>query len=114
MSKMKIDPEMCMKTKDKITICPTQKATFLPGCTPLYTEKHVFCGHCRLFCQCSSTGERTLRFKMWKIEGRHLTDKLAARASNWPPPNCAGCLAAHETGATRRGEENWENPGEPG
>jgi hypothetical protein len=34
MLKMMIDPEMYMKTKDRTTKCPTQKATFLHGCTP--------------------------------------------------------------------------------
>jgi hypothetical protein len=42
MLKMKVDPEMCMKTKDDTTICPTQKTTFLPGCTPFYTENTYF------------------------------------------------------------------------
>jgi hypothetical protein len=31
MLKMQVDPEMYMKTKDWMTICPTQKTTFLPG-----------------------------------------------------------------------------------
>jgi len=57
MLKMKIDPEMCMKTKDNATICPTQKTTFLPGCTPFYTETHVFCRNCRLFGRNSSAGD---------------------------------------------------------
>ena len=31
MLNMKVDPEMYMKTKDRATDCPTQKATFVPG-----------------------------------------------------------------------------------
>ena len=42
MLKMKVDPEMCMKTKEQTTICPTQKTTFLPGCTPFYTERYAY------------------------------------------------------------------------
>ncbi len=42
MLKMKIDPEMSMKTKDRGTICPTQKMTFLPGCTLFYIKIHEF------------------------------------------------------------------------
>jgi hypothetical protein len=38
MLKMMIDPEMYMKTKDRTTKCPTQKATFLHSCTAFYTE----------------------------------------------------------------------------
>jgi hypothetical protein len=30
MLKMKVDPEMYMKTKDRTTLCPTQKTTFVP------------------------------------------------------------------------------------
>jgi hypothetical protein len=30
MLKMNVDPEMSMKTKDRTTICPTQKTTFVP------------------------------------------------------------------------------------
>jgi hypothetical protein len=46
---MKVDPEMYMKTNDKTTICPTQKTTFLPGCTPFYIEMPVFCGNHRRY-----------------------------------------------------------------
>jgi hypothetical protein len=42
MSKMQVDPEMYMKTKDRATICPAQEATFVPDCTPFRTESHVF------------------------------------------------------------------------
>jgi hypothetical protein len=49
MLNMKVDSEMYMKTKDGATICPTQKTTFLPGCMPFYTKKHVFCGIRRLY-----------------------------------------------------------------
>jgi hypothetical protein len=70
MLNMKVDPEMYMKTKDQVTICPTQKATFLPGCTPFYAKAHVFCGNRQLFCHYLSLGERTPRFKMWKLETR--------------------------------------------
>jgi hypothetical protein len=42
MLKMKVDPEMSMKTKDHVTLCPRQKATFLPGCTPFYTKNTYF------------------------------------------------------------------------
>ena len=59
MLNMKSDPEMCMKTKDKMTVCPRQKATFLPGCTSFYTKAPVFCGNHRRFCHFSSTGERS-------------------------------------------------------
>ena len=33
---------MSMKTKDPVTICPTQKMTFLPGCTPFYRKLQEF------------------------------------------------------------------------
>jgi len=68
MLKMKVDPEMYMKTKDRMTICPTQKTTFLPGCTPFYAKTHVFCRNRLHFCDYLSLGERILRFKMWKLE----------------------------------------------
>jgi hypothetical protein len=68
MLKMKVDPEICMKTKDHATICPTQKTTFVPGCMPFYTETHVFCRNRSLFCHYSHAGERILRFKMDKPE----------------------------------------------
>jgi hypothetical protein len=64
MLKMKVDPEMYMKTKDHATICPTQKTTFLPGCTPFYTKSHVFCRNRRGICHYLSAGKRTGRFKM--------------------------------------------------
>ena len=38
MLKMKVDPTMCMKTKTRTTILPTQKRTFLCNCAPFYTE----------------------------------------------------------------------------
>jgi hypothetical protein len=38
MLKMKIDPEMCMKTKGQTTIFPTQKTTFLHSCTAVYAK----------------------------------------------------------------------------
>jgi hypothetical protein len=69
MLKTEVDPEMYMKTKDHVTMCPTQKTTFLPSCTPFYTKTHVFCRNRRLFCHYSSVGERTGRFKMEKLEG---------------------------------------------
>jgi hypothetical protein len=56
MLKMKEPPGMCMKTKDRMTICPTQKMTFLPGCTPFYRELQVFCTDRELFCRNSSAG----------------------------------------------------------
>jgi ferredoxin len=43
MLKMRGDPEMCMKTKDCTTICPTQRATFVPGWTLFYTKIQAFC-----------------------------------------------------------------------
>ena len=64
MLKVKVDPEMYMKTKDQVTIFPTQKTTFLPGCTPFYTEMQVFGRNRRLFCQFLSPENRTGRFEM--------------------------------------------------
>jgi len=49
MLKMKDDPEISMKTKDRTTIPPTQKLTFLHSCAPFYTKIHVFSGNRRLF-----------------------------------------------------------------
>ena len=43
MLEMKVDPEMYMKTKDRVTNCPTQKTTFLPGCRSFYTKIQEFC-----------------------------------------------------------------------
>jgi len=68
MLKMKVDPEMYMKTKNHATTCPTQKTTFVPGCTPFYTKSHLFCRNRRLICHNLRAGERTGRFKMWKLE----------------------------------------------
>jgi hypothetical protein len=42
MLKTKVDPEMYMKTKGQMTICPTLKTTFLLGCRPFYTKIHDF------------------------------------------------------------------------
>jgi len=50
MLNMKGDPEMSMKTKGHATFCPTKKMTFLPGCTPFYTNSHVFCRNLWLIC----------------------------------------------------------------
>jgi len=58
---------MGMRTQNKMTILPTQKTTFLPGCTPFYRKIHVFCRNRRLFCHYLSAGARTFRFKMWKL-----------------------------------------------
>ena len=59
MLKMKGDPEMSMKTKDRTTICPTQKTTIVPGCTSSHTKIQIFCRNQRLFCYSSSLGKRT-------------------------------------------------------
>ena len=64
MLKMKVDPEMYMKTKGRVTICPTQKTTFVHSCTPFYTKRAVFCSNRRPFCRYSRAGERIPRFKM--------------------------------------------------
>ena len=71
MLKMKVDPEMYMKTKERATICPTQKTIFLPGCTSIYTEMHVVCWSRRLFCHCWSAWEPIHCFRMWKLESRN-------------------------------------------
>ena len=63
MLKMKGDPEMYMKTKDRTTFCPTQKATFVPGRTPFYTETQVFCADRRLFRNYYGAGEQTTCFQ---------------------------------------------------
>jgi hypothetical protein len=63
MLKMKVDPEMYMKTKERATICPTQKTTFLHSCTPFYTETHEFCRKRRLLCHSSTAGERSIASK---------------------------------------------------
>jgi len=39
---MKVDPTMCMKTKTRMTILPTQKTAFLHSCTPFYKETPYF------------------------------------------------------------------------
>ncbi len=49
MLKMKQPPGMCMKTNGKMTIFPTQKTTFLPGCTPFCRKVHLFCRDSRRF-----------------------------------------------------------------
>jgi len=64
MLKMKQPPWMCMKTKDQMTICPTQKTPFLLGWTPFYAKTHVFCRNGLNFCDYLSPGDRILRFKM--------------------------------------------------
>jgi hypothetical protein len=64
MLKMKDDPEMFMKTKDPVTICPTQKMTFLPGCTPFYRKLQEFGTNRELFRRNSSVGKRTGRSKI--------------------------------------------------
>ncbi len=38
------------ENKGQVTLFPTQKTTFVPGCTPFYTKMQVFCGNRRLFC----------------------------------------------------------------
>jgi hypothetical protein len=50
MLNMKSDPEMCMKTKDRTTVCPRQKATFVPGCRVFHTKIREFGRNCRLSC----------------------------------------------------------------
>ena len=57
MLNMKVDPEMYMKTKDRKTICPMQKVTFLHSCTAFYTKTHDFFSNCRLSYRNSSAGE---------------------------------------------------------
>ncbi len=68
MLKMKEPPGMYMKTNDVTTICPTQKATFLPGCTPIYTEIHIFWAYCRFLCHNLRAAERNCRFKMKRLD----------------------------------------------
>jgi hypothetical protein len=62
-------PEMCMKTKDKATHCPTQKATFPPGCMPFYTAIQEFCSNCRLLGALRTLGNESFASKCRKLEG---------------------------------------------
>ena len=71
MLKTQVDPEMYMKTKGRMTTCLRKKKTFMPSCTPFYTEMHVFCENRRLFCHYLKAAERTPRFKMQKLAPRH-------------------------------------------
>jgi len=75
------------ENKGQATICPTQKAPFLPGRMPFYTELHVFCGNRWPFCNYSSPGECTPRFKMWKLEGQ-----MYAQGIYCPSAPAAGSL----------------------
>jgi hypothetical protein len=90
MLKMKVDPEMCMKTKDEATNCPTQKMTFLPGCTPFYTEMHVFCGNCRLCSRYLSIQELTPPLQNVEIRGGALLGRPWAGQAQ-PLPIMSGC-----------------------
>ena len=83
MLKMKEPPGMCMKTKDRTTICPTQKTTFVPGCTSFYTKIHVFCRIRRLFCKNLNAGERTGHFKMSNREELNRVRLGLPPASPW-------------------------------
>ena len=60
---------MCMKTKDRATICPTQKTTFLPGWTPFYTKTQEFCGKDWLFWRFSSSANESFAPKCGKFQG---------------------------------------------
>ena len=58
-----------MKTKDRATICPTQKTTFLPGWKPFYTKTQEFCGKDWLFCRFSSSANESFAPKCGKFQG---------------------------------------------
>ncbi len=49
MLKTQVDPEMSMKTKDKLTICPREKTTFVPGWRLFCRKIHESCSDDRLF-----------------------------------------------------------------
>ncbi len=73
---------MYMKTKDQVTVFPTQKMTFLHNCRPFYTEAHVFCRNRRLFCHYSRTGRG---FYAAKLQLRSLFVRRPAQpdSSGW-------------------------------
>jgi hypothetical protein len=102
MSKIKIDPTMCMKTNKKMTISPKQKTTFLHNCTPFCREAHVFYRNRRLICHYSCAGERIPRPMCRSSRGQQGWSRVEpgsvqrcarkpAQAGHtiWPPASCA-------------------------
>ncbi len=118
MLKMKVDPEMCMKTKDRTTFCLTQKTTFVPGRMLFYTKIHVLCTNRQLICHHSSLGERTSRFKMERRPRRERDALPPLRTKSPRSPVChlllpVDCPFPTPTFCRERASRPWPNPRQP-
>ncbi len=69
------EARMSMKTKEKTTHYPTNKATFLHNETIFHAKAYVFCQNRRFLYRFSSTGERVLHFKTDKLDPSPLARK---------------------------------------
>ncbi len=95
MLKMKIDPAMCMKTNEEMTICPNQKTIFLHKSTIFYTKAREFGRKRRLFCQSSSVGNEHLSSKCRISRAGATRRPYRGGTEVYSSPSRAGCGGGH-------------------